>query len=69
MMISSKTKQWCRAAAVRAVKTMAQAAVGMIPAAVSIAEVDWLTIAGTAVLAGVASVLTSLAGLPETKEL
>lgn len=68
-MISSKTKQWCRAAAVRAVKTTAQAAVAMIPAAVSITEVDWLAVAGTAVLAGVASVLTSLAGLPETKEL
>lgn len=66
-MISSKTRQWCRAAAVRAVKTMAQVAVGMIPAAVSIVEVDWITIAGTALLAGVASVLTSLAGLPETK--
>ncbi len=67
-MISSKTKQWCRAAAVRAVKTMAQAAVAMIPAAVSITEVDWLTIVGTAALAGVASVLTSLTGLPEAKE-
>ncbi len=67
-MISSKTKQWCRAAAVRAVKTMAQAAVAMIPVAVSITEVDWLAVAGTAVLAGVASVLTSLAGLPEAKE-
>lgn len=69
MMISSKTKQWCRAAAVRAVKTTAQTAVAMIPAAVSITEVDWLAVAGTAVLAGVASVLTSFAGLPETKEL
>ncbi len=67
-MISSKTKQWCRAAAVRAVKTMAQAAVAMIPVAVSIAEVDWLAVAGTAALAGVASVLTSLTGLPEAKE-
>ena len=67
-MISSKTRQWCRAAAVRAVKTMAQVAVGMIPAAVSIAEVDWITIIGTAALAGVASVLMSLAGLPETKK-
>lgn len=67
-MISSKTRQWCRAAAVRAVKTMAQVAVGMIPAAVSIAEVDWITIVGTAALAGVASVLMSLAGLPETKK-
>lgn len=68
MMISSKTKQWCRAAAVRAVKTIAEAAVAMIPAAVSITEVDWVTIAGTAALAGVVSLLMSLAGLPETKK-
>ena len=67
-MISSKTKQWCRAAAVRAVKTIAEAAVAMIPAAVSITEVDWVTIAGTAALAGVVSLLMSLAGLPETKK-
>lgn len=68
MMISSKTKQWCRAAAVRAVKTIAETAVAMIPAAVSITEVDWVTIAGTAALAGVVSLLMSLAGLPETKK-
>ena len=60
--------KWIKAAAVRAVKTMAQTAVAMLPVAVSIAEVDWLTVAGTAALAGVASLLTSLAGLPECKE-
>ena len=52
-------------AAVRAVKTMAQTAAAMLPAAVTIVQVDWLTVIGTAALAGVASVLTSLAGLPE----
>ncbi|MBP3702785.1 MAG: hypothetical protein J6I65_03260, partial [Lachnospiraceae bacterium] len=51
----------------RAVKTMAQSAVAMIPAAVSITAVDWATVAGTAVLAGAASLLTSLIGLPEVE--
>ncbi|MBQ8587685.1 MAG: hypothetical protein IJ453_06330 [Oscillospiraceae bacterium] len=61
------SKLWFKAAAVRAVKTMAQTAVAMLPVAVSITEVNWLTVAGTAALAGVASLLTSLAGLPEVK--
>lgn len=59
--------KWMKAAAVRAVKTMAQTAVAMLPAAASIEEVNWITVAGTAALAGVASLLTSLAGLPEVK--
>ena len=61
------TKKWWKAAAVRAVKTVAQTAVAMLPAAASIEEVNWITVAGTAALAGVASLLTSLAGLPEVK--
>lgn len=65
--MSVKTKKWMRAASVRAVKTMAQTAVAMLPAAATIAAVDWVTVAGTAALAGVASVLTSLAGLPEVE--
>lgn len=60
-------KKWWKAAAVRAVKTLAQTAVAMLPVAATIAEVDWLTVAGTAALAAVASLLTSLAGLPEVK--
>lgn len=66
--MSDKTKAWLKAAAVRAVKTVAQTAVAMIPVAATIQQVDWLTVLGTAALAGVASVLTSLAGLPEVKE-
>lgn len=58
-------KRWIKAAGIRAVKTMAQTAVAMLPAAASIAEVNWMTVLGTAALAGVASLLTSLAGLPE----
>lgn len=61
------TKKWWKAAAVRAVKTVAQTAVAMIPVAVSITEVNWLMVAGTAALAGVTSLLTSVAGLPEVK--
>lgn len=60
-------KLWLKAAGIRAVKTMAQTAVAMLPVAATIAEVDWLTVAGTAALAAVASLLTSLAGLPEVK--
>lgn len=58
-------KKWMKAAGIRAVKTVAQTAVAMIPATVMITAVDWATVLGTALLAGVASVLTSLAGLPE----
>lgn len=68
MKISEKTKKWLKAAGVRAVKTVAQTAVAMLPAAATITQVDWFTVLGTAALAGIASLLTSLAGLPETKE-
>jgi len=58
-------KNWLRAAGIRAVKTVAQTAVALIPAAVSITAVDWAAVAGTALAAGVLSLLTSLGGLPE----
>jgi len=61
------TKRWAEAMAIRAIKTMAQTAVAMIPVAVSVTEVDWVTVAGTAFLAGICSCLTSLAGLPEVE--
>ena len=60
-----KYKTWAKAAGIRAIKTMAQTAVAMLPAAATITAVDWKTVAGTAALAGVASLLTSLKGLPE----
>ena len=60
-----KYKAWAKAAGIRAVKTMAQTAVAMLPAAATITAVDWKTVAGTAALAGVASLLTSVKGLPE----
>lgn len=66
--MSTKAKTWWKAAGVRAVRTTAQTAVAMIPVAVSIVEVKWAMVLGTAALAGVTSLFTSLAGLPEIKE-
>lgn len=62
---TTDTEKWIRAAGIRAVKTMAQTAVAMLPAAATIYGVDWISVAGTALLAGIASILTSVAGLPE----
>ena len=59
------SKIWIKAALVRAVKTVAQAAVGMIGASVFVQEVDWKMVASASVLAGILSLLTSVAGLPE----
>lgn len=59
------TKVWWKAAGIRALRTFAQAAAAMIPAAVTITQVDWKAVVGTAVLAALLSVLTSLSGLPE----
>jgi hypothetical protein len=67
-MNKQKILKWLKAAGIRAIKTSAQTAVAMIPVGISIAEVGWGAVAGTAVLAGITSLLTSLAGLPEVKE-
>lgn len=66
--MSTKTKKWVKAAAVRAIKTVAQTAVGAIGASAIISEVDWVIVISASLLAGVVSVLTSIAGLPEVKE-
>lgn len=66
--VNVNTKKWLKTAAIRAVKTMAQTAVSLIPAAQMIQQVDWKVVAGTAALAGVASILTSVAGIPEISE-
>lgn len=60
-------KLWTKAAAVRAVKTMAQTAVATIGVAMTMQDVSWVIVGSTALLAGVLSVLTSIAGLPELK--
>ena len=61
-------KKWFKAAGIRAVKTVAQTAVGVIGASAMISEVNWLTVVSAAGLAGVVSLLTSVAGLPECRE-
>lgn len=57
--------KWWKAAGVRAVRTLAQAAIGTIGASVLITEVDWRVVVSASALAAVLSLLTSLAGLPE----
>lgn len=61
-------KQWAKAAAVRALKTACQTAIGVIGAASVMGSVDWLTVGSAALLAAVVSILTSLAGLPEVED-
>lgn len=63
--MNSYWKNWLRAAAVRAVKTVAQTAAATIGTAAAMGEVDWLLTVSAAALAGVLSLLTSAAGLPE----
>ena len=60
-------RKWIKAAAVRAVKTVAQTAVGMLTGdMVGLMDVDWLAVLSVSAMAGIVSVLTSIAGLPET---
>ena len=65
--MSEKVKKWLKAAAVRAVKTVAQTAVATIGTAAVLSSVDWTMVASASLLAGVLSLLTSVAGLPEVK--
>ena len=61
------TKKWWKAAGIRAVKTVAQAAVAAIGTTAMLSEVDWLVVGSTALLSGVLSLLTSIPGLPEVE--
>lgn len=65
--MSNYWKKWIKAAAVRAVKTVAQTAVATVGTAVAMGEVNWITVGSAALLAGVLSLLTSVAGLPEVQ--
>ena len=60
---------WFKAAGIRAMRTFAQTAVALLPAAATIESVDWKVVASTAALAAIASLLTSLGGLPEVDDL
>lgn len=63
--VSVNTKKWLKAAGVRAVKTVAQAAIAGIGTAAVLGQVDWKYVVSASVLAGVISILTSIAGIPE----
>lgn len=62
------TKAWFKAAGIRAIRTVAQTALATIGTAAMLSEVNWIVVASTSALAGILSLLMSLAGLPEVKE-
>ena len=67
--VNRMSKKWIKAAGIRAIKTMAQTAVALIgTGAVGIFDVDWIGVLSASVLAGVLSILTSVAGLPEVND-
>lgn len=66
--VSVDTQKWIKAAGIRAVKTMAQTAVAVIGTAVVVSAVDWEMAVSASVVAGVVSLLTSVAGIPEVKD-
>lgn len=65
--VSVSTKKWVKAAVVRAIRTMAQAAIAAIGVSTTIGTVDWKVVVSTAIVTGILSLLTSVAGLPEVE--
>ena len=61
-------KKWIKCAGVRAIKTIAQTAVATIGTSAVMGEVNWIAVGSASLLAGILSILTSIAGLPEVKE-
>ena len=66
--IMKNWKTWIKAAGVRAVKTVSQTAIATIGTSAVLGEVNWVAVCSASVLAGILSLLTSIAGLPEVKE-
>lgn len=62
------TKQWAKATSVRAIKTVAQTAIATIGVSAVMSDVNWIAVGSASLLAGILSVLTSVAGLPEVEE-
>ena len=65
--MSNNSKEWFKAAGIRAVKTMAQTAVSMLTVGQAVLDVNWLNVLSVSLVAGVISMLTSVAGLPEVE--
>ncbi len=65
--LKNNTKDWIKAAGIRAVKTVAQTAVATIGTAAALDNVNWVMVVSASILAGILSILTSIAGLPEVK--
>ena len=66
--MSEYWKEWLKAAAVRAVKTVAQTAIAMISVGTVMSDVNWIQVGSAALLAGILSILTSVAGIPEVNK-
>lgn len=66
--MSQKTKKWLKAAGTRALKTVAQTAIATIGTSAIISEVNWVAVVSASALAGILSLMTSVAGLPEVEE-
>lgn len=66
--MNEKAKKWIKAAGIRAIKTVAQTAAATISTAAIMGDVQWVLVGSSALLAGILSILTSIAGLPEVDE-
>lgn len=65
--MSNKSNQWIKAASIRAVKTVCQTAIATIGTSTMLGDVNWIMVASSSALAGILSILTSVAGLPEVE--